>query len=785
MATIQLSQSAEMTSTTDDLLADKDEPPDEQRTPRSITRPALTNSRGPESPRFRKATFLPSQRKQSLLTALIHSSESESNSTDEERHHSFASTRGLSNASISTTSTAELTSDGGFTSPTRTATPSPPLPPIRFQGVAPIFKTPFTKGQHTIRLPEPDHIGPLQPVVIVDEVERKVEAGLGRKRCITFACGANKNLPKPSAQPAVKDTTTTSAPAQPVEEPKPRRPCALTFICPNKVSTAAPDKKKAPIRRAVSPAPSVLIRRVASPRPSSRHRGSDATIRNENRTESPTSVRKSSSPLLRRRRWSVNSDICKREATRFHEFAGSADEVDEWMEEQTCYRNRMTVNDTLNKENELKRLAEEVEEEEEDEDMDSEEDEDDEDDDEEDDILSQAPTHYEESDDGFHSDNEDGFAASDDESDGDSAYRFWAPGPSTAATSTAAMSDAERVRPSRSRSMSDSSINSQPKRLSNIRNARKIKQSRKQLDEEAIDLPDSTDFVCGTLDEDRPKEMAFLANLQLRKAALHIPRPQDIDPSFPESDPEMDEEDEVEEVENAVASEDESDHPFIHGIMDPHEDPERRGRRSGTATKRSPQVSPRRLRSPPPPLKRNGPSHRSPPPRKLFGHSPRRMRSPPPHARLRSPPPTRRSSFQKTQRNAAADAASVFTSGRQLAFATSLPRRPSMMCMGASPSFSPAEDSTKPRDIWVRGALDIVKGLEKKRERRRQKIYEKQCRMAAQGINPRPVKRCQPGKGAERMREVGLEIAAYRGRSVRPLMPVEETATDDLLMLSF
>ena len=60
----------------------------------------------------------------------------------------------------------------------------------------------------------------------------------------------------------------------------------------------------------------------------------------------------------------------------------------------------------------------------------------------------------------------------------------------------------------------------------------------------------------------------------------------------------------------------------------------------------------------------------------------------------------------------------------------------------------------------ARGAIDIVKGLEKKRQRRKEKLYQKHCQKAGKERERKP----KPGKGAERMREVGLELAAYKGK---------------------
>lgn len=61
-----------------------------------------------------------------------------------------------------------------------------------------------------------------------------------------------------------------------------------------------------------------------------------------------------------------------------------------------------------------------------------------------------------------------------------------------------------------------------------------------------------------------------------------------------------------------------------------------------------------------------------------------------------------------------------------------------------------------------RGAIDIVKGLEKKRLRRKEKLHAKAvAKAAAKGEKPYKVK---PGKGCERMREVGLELQRYKGK---------------------
>jgi hypothetical protein len=56
----------------------------------------------------------------------------------------------------------------------------------------------------------------------------------------------------------------------------------------------------------------------------------------------------------------------------------------------------------------------------------------------------------------------------------------------------------------------------------------------------------------------------------------------------------------------------------------------------------------------------------------------------------------------------------------------------------------------------TRGPIDIKEGLETKRQKRREKFWRQHCRKAAKEQQERkPV----PGKGAERMKELGLEVA--------------------------
>jgi Protein of unknown function (DUF2457) len=65
-------------------------------------------------------------------------------------------------------------------------------------------------------------------------------------------------------------------------------------------------------------------------------------------------------------------------------------------------------------------------------------------------------------------------------------------------------------------------------------------------------------------------------------------------------------------------------------------------------------------------------------------------------------------------------------------------------------------DVTPGREMHIRGPVDIVIGLEKKRQKRKEKFWRQHCRRAAKEQAER---KTIPGKGAQRMRELGLECA--------------------------
>ncbi|KAF1945115.1 hypothetical protein EJ02DRAFT_67667 [Clathrospora elynae] len=721
----------------EEAVADVDEPPEPRALrPAPLQLPHSTTSFMKSKPVF--------DRKESLLTTALRSTSNASSPIEEESDQSPV--RGMSCVSTwsNNSGTAELTSDGDLTSPgTRPCTPSPPLPSAAFHSMLPAFNKKSFELPVSIISHDDEIISPMRKFIPPNN-EQKVEAVLGRKRCIMFACGQQEDK-RPAQAPA------KPAPA-PISEGPPKRVCTIKFACPSKTSTDAPSKAATikPRRMASPPPPPRRI--PASPKPLSKaHRDSDSTIRN-----SPVSIRKVC-VVDRTRRLSNNPELARCEAYRFHEFASSEEEVEEWTQEVTCHRNRLTVQDTLKIENNLRKLGEEVAEEEA---IDEEEEEDDDDaaemDDDDDELLDDdqdgSDAYSDVTDEGFQTDDEEGFAVSDDDSDAGSNYDWWAPGLSTAATSVERL---EQLRLKPHRTVSESSIGSLESRegLKISDQPSKRRKSRPvNIRVPSPELPDSTDFVCGTLDEDKGAEAAYMSTLKRRRAAMHKPTPQDIDPTFPTSDPELldDEEDEVSEVENLAS---ETDQFMVHGHMDPLEG-DLRGRRINVQKKRSPLPSPRRLRSPPP--KRT--MHRSPPPRKLLGNSPRRLRSPPPSTRLRSPPQTRRGSVQLLVARQRSDVSiHLGDVGERPAptVSASVPRTPITM----RDPFDLEDDDVDPNEPPVRRAIDIQVGLEKKKQRRKEKLYRKQHRKGAKEKRP------APGRGAERMREMGLAAHAHKGKT--------------------
>jgi len=105
---------------------------------------------------------------------------------------------------------------------------------------------------------------------------------------------------------------------------------------------------------------------------------------------------------------------------------------------------------------------------------------------------------------------------------------------------------------------------------------------------------------------------------------------------------------------------------------------------------------------------------------------------------------------------------------------SSLPRAP---VIAPSPELS-EDDEESTNNLPTRGAIDIKLGLERKRLRRREKLYQKMHRKATKEKDKRPA----PGKGAERMREMGMGLAAHKGR--KNSFPARPLADGDVHMLS-
>lgn len=717
----------------EESVTDLDEPPDENI---CFARLNSNNPAKPSIGRYNKAPTLHQRGTSSLLTqALL---------TNSELFHS------------SDTEFSLLTANGGLSSSAHPISPDPPpTHPTAATEQSPIVGTQTCKetvsNKPTIKLLA-------QPEECRDKpAEKAVEAGLGRRRCITFACGR---------QAASISTRITSPAETGGDISKPifasKRPRQLRFACPMKPSPRAvgiieSDKMHSDTLQT----PNLSLYQHNMPHSySGRHQHPGPSSANERSANGNTSVDLQS---IRNRQKPPVSNRMKlelSEATRFHEFAGLFDVDDEWINQPMASRQKITVNDTLRKENDIRRLAEEA---------DDESLEDYGDHDAESlnnldklDDVNDFESDDEASDGGNESDNEKGFAGSDDDSDQGPQYEFWTPGVTTAATSLDYM---EHIRPISQRFASDSSLDSLIKphektagyKFSNKR-SRDSQRNRKspKMRPGTPDLPDSTDFVCGTLDEDRPLEAAYLSCLEERRRSKHKLIPQDIDPSFPTSDLEADED----EADDKGLLSDE--HTWVVGHPDNSDEEfsKRKSKDDSRKLGRSPMPSPKRARSPAP---RRGIIHRSLPPRKLFGQSPGDVRSTSEfHQKLHSPPSTRRTSFCKSPRQQFHGIAVSHLAQRpHPTHTTSLPRTPNPFWRqhredrnNDSDATSTAASPTK-ADLHGRGPIEIVRGLESRRQRRKEKLWRQHCRYAGKEKE----RKCQPGRGAERMRELGLEMA--------------------------
>ncbi|KAL8660962.1 MAG: hypothetical protein Q9202_006032 [Teloschistes flavicans] len=714
----------------EDMPTELDEPPDDLiRFPRAL--PSKTQF----SPRSKLLSSpMAHSRKTSLLTQAFSTSPNSAHNSDADTPH--------------------LTSDGGLSSPARTNSPSPPLPASHLSAL----ETITSHKNHPIddKIYQLSVGPPAGPKIAKSALETNVEVGLGRRRCIKFACGRQAADP-----PQILPATTAETPQHEVPPNPQKRPCMLKFVCPMKPSSTHEGSRPAKEIRsnnltahqssnaacniqsssskgaqvgAIPPCSKIGLPKEDSNRRSSEHAGE-------------------SHPFHR-----INLEGS--EATRFHEFAGPYNGEDEWVHEQTAYHRKMTVNDTLQKENAIRKIGEEAEEEA----IDEENAVDEEDNyDERLDLNHDTSSEEDMSDAGNETDDEEGFAESDDESETGSDFQFWTPSLTTAATSTDHL---EHVRPRGPRTSSNSSIESMIN-VNEIEYApirtpcRARKASRTQpvkMRPGTPDLPDSTDFVCGTLDEDRPLEAAYMSCLEERRRSKRRIIPQDVDPSFPTSDFELDKDNE--DTTGLVHA---SDEPvWVTGKPDRSDEeqgPPQRKPLSRRSTK-SPMPSPKRMRSPPP--QRRSMVHRSPPPSapapQLSGSNSSISSS---DNEDHTQPTTAGSAWiPSTPRKPPNMIASHLPPRADLIYTASLPRTPNPFWAPSrqrpQESLGAASAKSQIPDVRSRGPIDIVTGLEKKRQRRKEKFWRQHGRNGAAKDKER---RCQPGKGAERMRELGLEMA--------------------------
>lgn len=715
--------------------ADTDEPPD---------------CHLPQSPIQKHFTRAPvrrgSEQHESLLTKAL-----QSNSDEESASARKPWRRRSVTSNISLASTADWTCDTGITTPARTSSPSPRIPAIGFVPIA--------------RLPNKANVTPVKdskeaPQSGVQRPKDPAVQALEKKRCISFACAAR---PTPESKPP---TPSPSKPAVEVVKASmsTKRTC-IKFACtqpPQRLNITTP----ATDLDATTPVPKVSISTLvdeATPRPSKARSPSSTRLR------SAAPRRSSRSPVATRSKkyLTANPGDLQSECARFHEFASDEPQEDDWIrQDDMSSKPKLTINDTLSRENAIRKLGkeaeEEAEQEEEEEDEDDEDDDDDDEDNDEDledvgdeddeddegedneddgsDVVSSKYDFRDGASDGYNTDNEVGFAESDDEDDD---LVLW----TTNFAMPLSISGTTPV--CRRKSVDGQSESSGCSRQNSRVRRGKNRDKAPVLRPDTPELPDSTDFVCGTLDEDRPLEEAYISQLAARRQNKLLPIPQDIDPSFPTSEPE----DEAEELYKKGYG-DSDDHVWLHGeLEDLHHERDRKGRK-----KKSDNPSPKRCRSPPPKRRHSpAPQARGRSDRRLFDRtSPQRPRSPAPRPALSASP-----------------AISPLHVGEGIGFESlafrpglthtkSLPRPPDMFNHLNKSKKVKAVVENEGNENHVRGAIDIAKGLEQKRQRRKEKFYQKYCNQARKA--KAQVRRPVPGQGAQRMREVGLIMAGKIGQ---------------------
>lgn len=850
----------------EDAAADADEPPDQ-------TQQSATTVHT-----FEKTTvYFPRDRTESLLTRALRS-QSEDEAAEHEHAPISASglyprRRRSITSNTSMASTAGFTSDTGITTPPRTNSPSPRMVNIGFapvNGEVRDVKAAAAPSVDTTPKPATSKDTKAESTEPAPQRKRCISFACGNPKPSQQAA-----KPKPASPPA--PVTKTPGPddtpkaayaqlAQPVEVTEPPKPVeqvkrsCIRFACPAKPSTDthkpqlstlkldAPENRIKASARRPSPAPApkspTAIRRML-PRRDLANRSPRSV------TRSSASRQPSHSPMATRCKKYYNAEpsALNEESSRFHEFASDAPIEDDWIRrEKATVQQRLTIRDTLQKELAISMLGKEAEEEAEQEDDDDDEnnndddddedvDEDDDDDEDEDEDDEDDEDNDDENDtvegeneylngerfagyssgasDGYNTDNETGFASSDDEDDGLVLWAINQPGSQQQSReqnfdndhSTLHLGGSPIFRRLSVDEHSDSSgfIAGRAMRQDRPKNRELVNTIRRTGTPE---LPDSTDFVCGTFDEDRPLEEAYQSHIAARKRGKTHVIPQDIDPSFPTSDPEDNSDDEPAVNYKQRAQQ----QKLAHGSADERfwemEDiqHDQIDNRTDARLQKKKAVSPRRCRSPPPPTKNRG---RSPAPRRLFDrHSPtRRLKSPAPkaktaampvpmampmpvpsivassHTRIVSPPASPvdaldnrgRPRFQTlafkpglTHTKSLPRPSAIFRHQQnqqhqhnmgQVSMQPRQPHQPQQPIVKPCrrPKANSLAGAKQPRLRHVRGAIDIVKGLEQKRQRRRDKFQQKLCDRARKGQVPE--RRTQRGEGAERMREVGLLMA--------------------------
>lgn len=678
-----------------DSVEEPDEPPDSH-----IYSPGGGSLHHSDGPINVKSPKVACKQKESLLTrALMGCPGLSPTNSDTQRLSFYNTVASYPQSNASGHSTAGLTSDGDLTSPSLSNTSSPPIP---------------SQLTHTDTLAVEPKTTPNDPR------ESVVEANLGRKRCISFACGRKVDGLDQSKTKANKAETQTDKIELPRWKP------TITFACP--------------VRELERRAPATTAGK-ASPRPRLRGSPAPSVLRTQ---DVASRIRTANGPQTyrpERRPGSIHmtglGGFQPSEETRFHEFASSVEEDDEWVNQTTEYKGKITLSDCMRMENAIRKLGEEAEAEAIEEEQEAEGDGVGEDD---------STVHDFSSDDGNESDNEAGFADSDESDDG-SEDGFWAPGIIATPIGTENVDVIRQAIKRRNSITSNESFkHDENQKWLPAPARRKFGRSRGMKRPPCCpstpDLPDSTDFVCGTLDEDRPLEAAYISCMEERRRNKHVTIPQDIDPSFPTTDPDdndiLDEEDEC-DVGSSVE---------VHKHLHKYDDDALRGRRKTQSLNPSPPMSPTRLHSPVP---------------RPLGHSPKRLKSPPPPMKQR--PLGLPATLILPAQPEGVDITGLVQRpyyGRT----KSLPRTPNPFFISMekwhftsrapSSAGSPERGVSRSREMHTRGPIDIIQGLERKRQKRKEKFWRQHCRKAAkEQLERRPI----PGKGAERMKELGLEVA--------------------------